>query len=87
MKRPPEMSRAAFQAALERNRFSGPVMFWFRDLDTKGHSYSGVFTVKGKLLRRATLAKLLADRKAREAHEEKLLRPALEGTETVWRTP
>lgn len=64
MKRPPEMSRAAFRAALARNGFSGPVIAWFADTtgQTPGLNYSGVFTTKGKLLRRATLAHLIRAR-------------------------
>lgn len=58
------MSRAAFKAALARNGFRGPVIAWFADTSglTPGHSFSGVFTAKGKLLRRSTLAHLIRAR-------------------------
>jgi hypothetical protein len=64
MKRPPDMSHAAFKAALLRNGFRGPVVAWFEDTTgaTPGVSYSGVFTSKGKLLRRTTIAHLIRRR-------------------------
>lgn len=64
MKQAPEMTRAAFKAALARNGFRGPIIAWFEDTtgQTPGVSYSGVFTRKGKICRRATLAYLIHKR-------------------------
>ena len=63
MKRPAELSRAAFRAALRRNGFR-IVLLWCEDISgaTPGHSYGMVMNTKGKILRRATLAHVIRER-------------------------
>ncbi|HWP88521.1 MAG TPA: hypothetical protein VNM70_11610 [Burkholderiales bacterium] len=67
MKQPPDMSRAAFKAALVRNGFR-QVLLWGEDTTgmTPGVSYGMVMNHKGKILRRASLAYMLR-RRAEEA--------------------
>lgn len=65
---PRDMTHKQFLAALERNGFRKPVLFWVSSKDDPSRSYSMIFTRKGKLLRRVTLAHLIAEReKARKA--------------------
>lgn len=76
MKRPPEMSASQFRAALARNGFSGPIMFWFQDTtgQTPGVSYGGIFTLKGKLCRRQTIAELIRKRADQVRRNENSIR-------------
>lgn len=67
MKQPPDMSRAQFKDALARHGFKGPILMWFQDTKHPHISYGGVYSMKGKLHRRATLAKLIRSRKEEEA--------------------
>lgn len=65
MKRPPEMSRKQFQAALARNGFK-QVLVWISDTtgQVPGTSWGIVMHRDGKVARRATLAKVLRERRA-----------------------
>jgi len=76
MKRPPDMSLAQFTAALKRNGFKYGHLFWFYDTSgqTSGVSYAGIFTRKGKLLRRATLAHLIRQRNVEIVKNENAIR-------------
>jgi hypothetical protein len=73
MKRPPDLSRAAFKAALQRNGFC-MVLLWCRDTSgaMPGSSYGVVMDRKGKILRRATLAHVIRSRAADVAKQEAL---------------
>jgi hypothetical protein len=73
MMRPRDMTRAEFKAALARRGFRGPIIAWFEDTTgaTPGVSYSGVYTRKGKLLRRTTIAHLIRSRDAEIAKQGK----------------
>ena len=64
MKRAPEMSRAQFKAALDRNGFR-QVLVWFEDTtgQVTGTSWGAVLHLNGKMARRATLAKLIRERR------------------------
>lgn len=53
-----------FLTALERNNFARPVLFWVQDKENPRHSYGMIITAKGKILKRATIAHLLASRAA-----------------------
>jgi hypothetical protein len=71
-----DMTRAEFARALERNRFRSVMGIWFEDLDdgkTGRASYGAIMYAtgsrRGKIARRATLAKLKAERKKRERLE------------------
>jgi hypothetical protein len=66
-----EMSRPQFSAALKRNGFSTPILFWVYSRDNPNISYSMLFTTKGKVLRRATIAHLLQSRERDRAKSEK----------------
>ncbi len=68
-----DMSRVQFLAALARNGFGKPIMFWISSKDDPSRSYGMIFTAKGKLRRRETLAHVLRERnKARSAEETKV---------------
>ena len=71
MKQPPDMSRAAFKTALQRNGFD-TVLLWVRDISgqTPGVSYGMVMNHKGKILRRATLAHAIRSRAAEIAKQQ-----------------
>lgn len=68
MKRPPEMSRAAFKSALARNGFRQTLM-WISDTTgiAPNISWGVVIHRNGKTAYRATLAKVLRERNAIEA--------------------
>lgn len=70
----PEMTAKQFSDALKRRGFRHAFLFWFED--TSGAcphvSFGGLFTRKGKLLRRATLAQLI---RARDAEIAKMGTP------------
>lgn len=61
-----DMSRAEFVAALKRNGFASDFGAWFKDTSGQapGYSIGGVFTHRGVLLRRTTIAYLIERRKA-----------------------
>lgn len=64
MKRPPEMSRAQFRAALKRNGFR-QILMWFEDTtgECPSVSWGAILAIKtGKIMRRATLAKIIRER-------------------------
>lgn len=69
MKRPPEMTRRQFQAALKRNGFQ-QVLLWVRDTtgQVPGTSWGMVLHANGKTAYRASLAKVI---RAREAEIER----------------
>lgn len=71
MKRPPEMSRKAFHAALARNGFARPVLMWCQDTSgrTSGVSYGLILHRNGKIARRASLAALLRKREQQETRK------------------
>ena len=71
MKQPPDMTRAAFKAALRRNGFA-IVLLWMRDTSgqTPGVSYGMTMNHKGKILRRASLARAIRLRAADIAKQE-----------------
>jgi hypothetical protein len=71
MKRPPEMSRRQFNDALSRNGFK-QVLVWIKDTtgQVPGTSWGMVLHANGKPARRATLAKVLRERKAEIAKKE-----------------
>ena len=62
-----DMTRAQFLEALDRNGFRKPVLIWVTSKDDPSVSYSMVFTGKGKLLRRLTIANLIASREKNRA--------------------
>jgi hypothetical protein len=68
MKRPPELSKRQFDAALRRNGFR-QVLLWVQDTTgiAPGTSWGMVMHMNGKSAYRATLAKVL---RARNAIEE-----------------
>lgn len=59
-----DMSDRQFLDALKRNGFSRPVLFWVHDKTdaAAGVSFGMLVTRKGKILKRATIAKLIKDR-------------------------
>lgn len=61
MRKPREMSAAQFVAALEEHGFQQELL-WLHDIET-GISFGMVMDTRGKLLRRASLAKALRGRK------------------------
>ncbi len=69
MKRPPEMSRAQFNAALKRNGFK-KVLLWISDTTgiVPGVSWGVLLHRNGKTAYRATLAHVLRERNAAEAN-------------------
>lgn len=64
-RRNPEMSRAQFKAALARNGFK-QTLLWIEDTtgQVPGISWGIVMHPGGKVARRATLAKVLRERRA-----------------------
>lgn len=71
MKRPPEMSRKAFQAALARRGFR-QVLLWVQDTtgQVPGTSWGMVMHMNGKTAYRATLAKVICERDAEIARKQ-----------------
>lgn len=67
MKRPPEMSRGAFKAALARNGFK-QTLLWITDATgiAPGISWGVIMHRNGKTAYRATLARVLRERNAIE---------------------
>jgi len=65
MKRPPEMTRKQFQAALKRNGFR-QVLVWIEDTtgQVRGTSWGMVMHSSGKMAYRATIAKVIRERDA-----------------------
>lgn len=64
---PRDMTRKQFFAALDRNGFCRPILAWVSSKDDRSHSFSMVFTPKGKILRRLTIAHLIAEREKARA--------------------
>jgi hypothetical protein len=56
-----DMTRAQFEAALKRNNFSKPVLFWCQDGENPNSHYPIIYG-RGRTYRRATIANLLACR-------------------------
>ncbi len=72
-----DMTSAQFAAALKRNGFSKPVIFWVSHPDLPNHSFSMLFTSKGKLCRRETIAHLIKRRDEELANVAKTFRQAV----------
>lgn len=66
-----DMTRRQFYAALERNGFGKPILMWVSSKDNPNISYSMLFTIKGKICRRETLAHLIARREQDRAKAAK----------------
>lgn len=77
MKRPPEMSRKQFAAALQRNGFK-QVLLWVQDTSgaVPGTSWGMVMHMNGKNAYRATLAKVLRERRAQIQRNEDSIKSA-----------
>lgn len=71
MKRPPEMTRRQFHAALKRNGFQ-QVLLWVRDItgQVPGTSWGMVMHMNGKPAYRASLAKVIRERRAQIERDE-----------------
>ena len=61
-----DMSNREFSAAMKRNGFRHEFLLWFKDTtaQTPHIRFSGLFSTKGKLFRRATIAHLIRQREA-----------------------
>ena len=57
-----DLTRSQFLAALDRNGFRKPIMFWITSKDAPDVSYGMVFSRQGKILRRVTLAHVIRER-------------------------
>lgn len=70
-----DMTRPQFRAALKRNGFRSPVMFWVEHCDIPGVSFPLTIRGDGKLMRRETIADLIQrrneelDRRRKEAKQ------------------
>lgn len=71
-----EMTQQQFHAALERNGFRKPVLFWVEHRALPGISFSMLFHRKGKLARRETIAHLIERRNAELDKRRKAARQA-----------
>lgn len=64
-----DMTKVEYIAALLRNGFQRPVLFWITSADDRSVSYGVVVDRKtGRVMRRATIAHII---KARAAHQKK----------------
>lgn len=70
-RRNPEMSRAQFHAALKRNGFR-KILLWIEDTTgaVRGTSWGMVLHMNGKAAYRATLAKVLRERRLQVERDE-----------------
>jgi hypothetical protein len=75
MKRPPEMSRAQFRKALERNGFR-QVLLWINDTTgaVPGTSWGMLLYRNGKSAYRATLAHVIRERELQIKRNENSIR-------------
>ena len=65
-----DMTDRQFLEALKRNNFTRPVLFWCCDKLNDSHNYSIICTRQGKIMKRATIAHLLASRQRTEARKQ-----------------
>lgn len=61
-----DMTKAQFYAALDRNGFNRPTLWWVSSKDDDSISYGMIFDRTGKLMRRATLAHVIYSRDERQ---------------------